>query len=108
MGRLSMKNVEKTTVKNNFGVDIVVCCASCEFKAFKNDKARLCTLSKLETHPSEFCSSWKMADHLQLCGRGGGRVKRKAWFDYVKEFGRSEHSIKEFERQYGSRFLNNK
>lgn len=95
-------------VKNALGIDIVACCASCFFKDYKNDKERICKLSNTTTHPSEYCTTWKMAEHLQKAGMGGGRIKKKAWIDYVKENGRSEETIRKFEHRYGSRYLDGK
>lgn len=92
-------------VKNNFGINIKVCCASCRFKEYKDDKERICTLSHGVTTPKEFCTSWKMAEGLMNIGKGTGRVKRKTWFDYVKIHGFSEKTVHDFEHQYGSRYL---
>lgn len=92
-------------VKNNFGINIKVCCASCQFKEYKDDKERICKLSKLATHPSEYCTSWKMEEGLMNIGKGGGRVKRKKWFEYVKEHGYSDKSVLEFEKEFGSRYM---
>lgn len=95
-------------VKNNFGINIKVCCASCQFKEYKDDKERVCTLSHLATHPSEYCTSWKMAENLMNIGKGGGRVKKKTWLEYVKEHGYSDQSVIDFERQFGSRYMGRK
>lgn len=92
-------------VKNNFGISVKVCCASCMFKEYKDDKERICKLSKTITHPKEYCTLWKMADGLKNIGKGGGRVKRKTWFDYVKIHGYSEQSVKDFEKEFGSRYM---
>lgn len=99
---------EKKTEKNQFGINVVVCCASCRFKEYKNDKERLCKLSGESTHPSEYCNSWKMAEHLNNAGKGDGRVKKKEWIDYVKVNGKSDQSRLDFERRNGSIYLGKK
>lgn len=97
---------ERKTVKNDYGVDIVVCCASCMSKGFKNEKERKCLRRHgAVTYPSEFCDDWRMAENLQRAGRGGGRVRKRAWLKYVEEHGKSDQTIKDFERKNGSRFL---
>lgn len=96
------------TEKNQFGINIVVCCASCQFKEYKNDKERLCKLSGESTHPSEYCTTWKMAEHLQNAGKGDGRVKKKAWIDSVKVNGKSDQARRDFERKNGSIYLGQK
>jgi len=99
---------EKQTVKNGFGVSIVVCCASCMFKEFKSEKERLCTLIRKPTHPSEYCNSWRMDPHLENAGKGDGRIRKKEWLEYVAEHGRTSQSIRDFEQKHGSIFLKGK
>lgn len=100
-----LKTETKPTVKNSIGVDIVICCASCQYKEFKDDKERVCKITGTVTYPSENCTNWRMSEKLQNVGKGGGRVKKKAWFKFVAENGNSEFAIKQFEKQYGSRFI---
>lgn len=100
-----MVHQEENYVKNAFGIDIKVCCASCKFKDYKNDKERICKLSNTTTHPSEYCSTWKMGEHLEKAGMGGGRVKKKAWLDYVYQNGKSQAAQMEFERKNKSIYL---
>ena len=99
---------EKQKVKNEYGIDIVVCCASCANKDIRNNHERTCRPVNKPTHPSEFCKSWRMAEHLKNAGRGGGRVKKKAWIDYVKDNGRTDQAQRDFERANGSIYLSNK
>ena len=100
-----MKETEKKTVKNGYGIDIVVCCASCRFKMLEDGKKRKCKLAGTETYPSEHCSSWKMEEHLGNAGKGGGRVRKKAWLQYVLDNGKSDTTQRMFERKNGSIYL---
>lgn len=96
---------EYKQVKNTFGIYIKVCCASCRFKKFVDEKERKCALSGLAAYPKEYCTSWQMADNLISIGRGGGRVRKKKWLEYVRDHGLSDATISEFEQKFGSRFI---
>lgn len=98
---------ERKTVKNGFNVEVKVCCASCAFKKFKNEKERTCSLNDSVTGPTEYCDCWKMSDSLKNAGKGGGLIKKRSWFEYIAKEGKSDQSQRDFERIHGSIYINN-
>lgn len=87
---------------------IVKCCASCKFRESKGDeKYRYCKLGKGKHVLSYLCgSSWEMDERLDNAGKGGGRVKKKAYIDFTVKYGFGLADV--FEREYGSRYLTKK
>jgi hypothetical protein len=71
------------TTKNGYGVEIVMCCASCQHKEFDTDKTRICTNGEGVTRPSSFCTRWQMRKGLDKAGKGGGGVKTPQYLRYV-------------------------
>lgn len=101
--------MRKAIVKNEHGIDVVKCCASCIYNAgvSKNNRVRrLCSNGEGDVRPSDLCRSWVMKPELDNAGIGGGPVKRKAYIDYVSEniMKMSLHEMRTtFEKDHGSR-----
>lgn len=81
----SRKEMTKTEEKkpmvsrNQFGIKVKTCCASCQFKEFGRNGKRICTrLFNKEVEPSDGCKYWLMSEGLQKAGRSGG-VARKVF-----------------------------
>lgn len=73
---------QKVFVRNNYGIKIVKCCASCEHKALDN-RSRLCTIGEGIVASSHCCKNWQMAEAYKQAGKGGGVVKKKDYLDFV-------------------------
>ena len=100
-----MEAFTKEFYKNQFGCLIVKCCASCKHHLSDGrDKVRVCKKYGNE-HPLDYlCSKgWEMRPELDNAGKGGGDVKKLAYFKYISENG--IHHKDDFERQYGSKYL---
>lgn len=111
VGPLNVKNKKMNdylkkstfTVKNKYGIDIVKCCASCiHNQGAKTEFTRECDAGEGEVKPSSYCTAWRMKPALDNAGRSTGRVKKKAWIEYVKLHGKSEQAVRDFERKFGS------
>ena len=74
------KNIER----NGYGVDIVMCCASCLYKML-DQRTRICVAGEGSVPSSFLCKGWKMAESLKNVGIGNGKVKRKAYLEYCAE-----------------------
>lgn len=71
----------KIYAKNKYGISIVKCCASCKFKMCDN-RLRYCIKGEGTVPTDYLCSTWEMADGLSQAGKGGGRIKEKAYLDF--------------------------
>lgn len=110
-----MEAVINEFVKNQFGIKIKKCCASCMFHyASKKEDYRICCING-EEHPLDYlCTdgSWEMMRpdetnkqsgmNLNNAGRAGGRVKTPSYIRYVRDNGPQPE---EYEKKYGSRYL---
>ncbi len=100
-----MEETEKKTAKvavgetetNAFYIKIVKCCASCRYKEY--DAAnRICLKGEGVVKPHYVCTDWELITganraregkrangvfDLSVAGKGTGRVKRKAYFDFL-------------------------
>lgn len=63
--------------KNNFGINIKVCCASCVNCKLQGSETHRCTLKKEETMPQFVCGDWKIKPRLMNAGIGNGIVRSK-------------------------------
>lgn len=91
--------------KNKYDTPIVMCCASCKFKEFKDEKYRTCKLGYSRTKPNYICAAWEMADNLDSAGRGGGGIKKREYLQFVinnLNKGSLEEIQREFEKEHGS------
>ena len=70
--------MEKRTieyVRNNCGIKIKKCCASCDKKGIKATGMRFCTLTQEKVKATDVCDEWKIRDGLMDCGRRKGVVR---------------------------------
>lgn len=121
---------ETKTIKNRFGIDIVCCCASCISNAgATSDKMRMCKAGEGEVNTSSWCGRWKMKvkpdkdaklgdTDLDMAGRGGGRVKKMTYLNFVRDARTNTSSEykncdnlalqKIYEAKFGSIYINKK
>ena len=80
--RKEMKKTEKKLPmvdRNQFGIRVKVCCASCQFKQFGRNGKRICTRHlNEEVESANCCKDWLMSEGMQKAGRSGG-VARKVF-----------------------------
>lgn len=96
----------KGVYKNKYGVEIKMCCASCKRKVFKSEKTRDCELGEKDLKPSYLCPDWIMSENLDNAGRGGGRIRKKGYLQFILDKGgKTDAVIEEWEKKYGTRFL---
>lgn len=106
--------MDKEFFKNEFGVNIVKCCASCKHKEFGKTGTRVCTNGEGEVKPSYLCSDWEMSERLAKAGKGGGPVKKARYLQYVLNYEQPKEpqyhvplkAIRaEYEKLYGSIYI---
>lgn len=102
------EGVIKLYYKNQHGVDITKCCASCKHKleGGRKDNERLCKLTQKIVRADDLCSSWELTESpkLEVAGKGGGRIKKPHYIQWCKEHGINPEW---YEQQFGSRYLTN-
>jgi hypothetical protein len=109
-------------IRNLHGVEIKKCCASCRFKDLTRlITVRFCTQHHKSVKPNGCCKQWAMSEQMEAAGRGGGKVKCRAYLRYLLEV-REDESLadqlgirtphktidqirKEFEKNHGSIYL---
>ena len=97
-----MEYLKKEFVRNLMGIKIVKCCSSCAY----HGAGIPCSIDGVN-HPRGFCcNNWIMRDGLANAGRGGGKVKKKGYLDFINRNGL--HHAWEYERMYGSKYLTKK
>lgn len=62
-------------VRNNCGIMVKKCCASCALKGIKATGMRFCTLTHEKVKATDVCDEWKIRDGLMDCGRRRGVVR---------------------------------
>ena len=110
-------------MKNQHGIEVRECCASCRHKDLtKLAASRFCLMHHKKVKPRGWCEQWKMSEQLDAAGSAGGKVKKQAYLKYLLEI-REEESLalqqgiriphksveqirQEFEKEQGSIFLN--
>ena len=70
------------TFRNKFGIEINICCASCQFKGFDKKGERICLLSDQQVDSNAVCEDWHLSQGLENAGAGGGTVKS---YQHLKE-----------------------
>lgn len=64
------------TFRNKFGIEINICCASCQFKGFhKKTGQRICLITEQPVDSKDICDEWHLSQGLENAGVGGGTVK---------------------------------
>lgn len=64
--------------RNNCGIQIKKCCASCAFKVIKvinADCERRCSQTDQTVEGTDYCEQWQMAEGLKNLGRRRGVVR---------------------------------
>ena len=80
-------------MKNQHGIEIRECCASCKFKDLTRlISSRFCLQHHKSVKPRGHCKEWAMSEQMEAAGRGGGKVKCRAYLRYVLEM-REEESL---------------
>lgn len=109
-------------MKNQYGIEIKQCCASCRHKDLTRlISSRFCLQHHKSVKPGEWCNQWAMSEQMEAAGSGRGMVKRKAYLKYVLEVREDERLAeqlniqtphksldqirKEFENKHGSVFI---
>lgn len=108
----------KIFVRNQFGIRVKKCCASCAFKDLTRAVTeRYCKEHAKTVNACKVCNSWKMSSLLQSMQFSDGQVKRREYQLYllkvrteeleknVKKQKSIEIVREEFESQYGSIFI---
>lgn len=103
-----MGDIAKQFVKNDYGVTIVKCCASClHHVSDGRDKIRICRKEHRGHWMDYLCKNgWEMDKGLENAGKGNGRVKKREYIQYILENGL--HHADDFEKQFGSKYLTKK
>jgi hypothetical protein len=71
-------------MRNEHGIEVKKCCASCKHKDLTRLlSARFCSLHQKKVKPREGCKQWEMSEQMQAAGSSGGKVKKKAYLQYV-------------------------
>ena len=105
---------KKQTCKNDFGITVVKCCASCKHKSLDRDM-RLCTKGEGHVRANYLCPEWIMNPNLRMAGKGGGQVQKRSYQKFLCEYPQPEDNIKrvpnalirlEYEKLYGSAYIN--
>ena len=71
------------TYRNRWGIEIKICCASCQYKDYdRKTGERICTLTQQPVERLDLCEEWHLSQGLAMAGAGGGEVKSK---EYLRE-----------------------
>ena len=71
-------------MRNEHGIEIRECCASCRHKDLTRlMSSRFCLLHQKKVKPRGHCKEWTMSEQMEAAGSGGGKVKKKAYLKYV-------------------------
>lgn len=82
-------------MRNQHGIEIRECCASCKFKDLTRlISSRFCLQHHKSVKPRGHCKQWEMSEQLEAAGSGRGKVKKKAYLKYVLEM-REDESLAE-------------
>ena len=73
------------TMRNMYGIEIKISCASCQHKCIGLDGTRLCALMDLIVTAKFKCHKWEVLEGLKKAGRGEGRVKSLKYLEFVRE-----------------------
>ncbi len=62
--------------RNERGIEIKKCCASCAHKCITPNSIRICTLTNEKVDSGFLCRGWAMSEGMQHAGRFRGGVVR--------------------------------
>lgn len=75
-----------STMRNQHGIEIKMCCASCQHKVCNHDGSRVCSKMRLKVEQQFCCKEWTLAEEsFSKAGRSGGKVKRREYLMFVFE-----------------------
>ena len=93
-------------MRNEHGIEIKECCASCRFKdSTRLISARFCTQHQKKVKPRECCKQWEISEQMQAAGSAGGKVKKKAYLQYVLEVREDESLADQLKIQFPHKSL---
>ena len=72
-------------VRNEHGINIKVCCASCKMRKITSQRGRVCGLRGNKVKAGNCCDRWEMNRRLQNAGMSGGQVKSWRYLSYYRE-----------------------
>lgn len=76
--QITSKMERRIFVRNQFGIKVKKCCASCAFKDLKRAVTkRYCKEHARSVNPSVVCERWKMSNLLKQVGKTQGDVRDK-------------------------------
>ena len=103
-------------MRNQNGIEIKECCASCRFKKINSQRGRHCTKHRFAVKKKSLCKDWDISEGLQHAGDSGGRVKSPEYLKFLVEIREREmegenpcgsRTAKEiYNELYGSEFIN--
>ena len=71
-------------MRNQHGIEIKECCASCKHKDLTRlMSSRFCLQHHKSVKPRGHCIQWAMSEQMEAAGSGRGKVKKKAYLKYV-------------------------
>ena len=116
--------MKKQFTRNEHGVKVKMCCASCQKRKITSEEGRACGLSGKPVSGCNRCKHWEMSRRMQNAGMSGGQVKSWSYLCYYRErwIQQREDVIagrikademlsvadirKEFEQEHGSIYIN--
>lgn len=111
------------SMRNENGIVIKKCCASCKMRKLSLEAERTCMLYKKEIESDDVCNRWELCPKLQNAGLGLGMVKSRRYLTYYRERWIEQRDAliegridgkqiknageirKEYEKEFGSRFI---
>ena len=71
-----MAGMKIMSVRNEQGIKVRKCCASCQHKCIKTDGVRLCAAKMEQVKSNDRCKQWQMSEGLMNAGLSGGVVRK--------------------------------
>ena len=69
INKVMKKATRISSVRNERGVKVRRCCASCQWKEIEADGTRVCRLMKQIVDQKSRCKKWQMSDGLKNAGK---------------------------------------
>lgn len=70
-------------VKNRYNISIKKCCASCSHCQPESEKLRVCDAGEGIVSPKSLCAQWVMKPGLNNAGKGGGKIIKLHYIDFM-------------------------
>lgn len=88
-------------MKNQHGIEVKECCASCRHKDLTRlISSRFCLKRHKSVKPKSHCQQWEMSEQMEAAGSGRGMVKKKAYLKYVLEVREDESLADQLKIQF--------